>query len=74
MCMYRGVIPVFSIPLVQAKGGEGPASPLNNVSQHLLDGYLDKDETIVVVCGYFPELPLLSNSVRIAKAGVLGGH
>jgi hypothetical protein len=71
MNLYRSVEPFFSDAISKTKTGEGHTNALLHVSEHLLQGVLNKDDTIVLVCGYFPELPVLSNSVRIAKAGML---
>lgn len=71
MNLYRSVEPFYSPAISAAHSGEGPSNALLHVSEHLLEGILKPEDTIVLVCGYFPEIPILSNSVRIAKAGAL---
>ncbi|KAI9022696.1 Pyruvate/Phosphoenolpyruvate kinase-like domain-containing protein [Hyaloraphidium curvatum] len=73
MNLYRGVTPFFSEHLRTAAAAEHKSAPLAQLSIQLSGTHLGKDDTVIVVCGYFPEVPVLSNSVRIGKAGMLSG-
>lgn len=70
MALYRGVEPFYTHHLSEDDPAIKDGNPLSQVSQDLLASVLNPNDTIVIVCGYFPLLPLLSNSVRIIRAGV----
>ena len=71
MALYRGVEPIYSQHLfLDTLNSTSFNGPLGSVSEDLLHSVIKPGDTVVIVCGFFPQLPLLSNSVRIVKASV----